>query len=84
MNALVLAVVGLRAAALAVSLAGKTSISDKLFALADLVEAGKATDEHMALVTEKLRNRTIVDADWDDVMARIEADSAQLQDGVED
>lgn len=79
MNGLTLAIIGLRAAGLALVLAGDKRSSDRLYTLADLVEAGKATDDHMQLVAEKLKNREITDADWDDVMARIDADSARLQ-----
>jgi hypothetical protein len=79
MNGLTLAIVGLRAAALALLLAGDKRSSDRLYTLADLVEAGKATDDHMALVAEKLKNRDITDADWDEVMSRIEEDSNRLQ-----
>lgn len=79
MNGLTLAIVGLRAAALALLVAGDTRSSERLYTLADLVEAGKATDDHMALVAEKLKQRELTDADWDDVMSRINADSAGLQ-----
>ncbi|MCL2161929.1 MAG: hypothetical protein FWH56_08640 [Betaproteobacteria bacterium] len=78
-----LAIVGLRAAGLAVSLSGEASNTQKtsqsLYLLADLLEAGKATDTHMAAVAEKLKNREITQEDWDDVFARITADSARLQ-----
>lgn len=79
MNSLTLAIIGLRAAALSLLLAGDSKSSERLYTLADLVEAGKATDDHMALVAEKLKNRNITDADWDDVFNRIEEDSARLQ-----
>jgi len=84
-----LAVVGLRAAGLAVEIAAagkKTSkveraarTSQGLYTLANLIEAGSATDDHMTLVAEKLKNREITEEDWDDVFARIESDSARLQ-----
>lgn len=79
MNGLTLAIVGLRAAALALTIAGDSKSGNRLYTLADLVEAGKATDDHMQEVADKLKNRSITDADWDDVMARIEGDSAKLQ-----
>lgn len=79
MNPITILLVSLRSAALAVDLAGRSSTADALYGVADAVEAGKATDEHMALVAEKLKSRDITDADWNDVMGRIEADSARLQ-----
>jgi hypothetical protein len=79
MNRVTLAVIGLRAAALALLVAGDVKTSDRLYLLADLVEAGRATDEHMALVAEKLKSRELTEADWDDVFARIEADFGTLQ-----
>jgi L-ascorbate metabolism protein UlaG (beta-lactamase superfamily) len=77
-NSLVLAIIGLRAVALSLFLAGDTKSSERLYLLADLVEAGKATDEHMSAVAEKLRSRTITDADWDELFQRIEADRERL------
>lgn len=74
-----LALVGLRAAALALAIAGQQKASDSLYTLADAAEAGKAIDDHMALVAAKLKERSANDADWTDVVARIEADSARLQ-----
>ena len=84
-----LAVVGLRAAGLAVLLSSNESdpqkaqktqkINQSLCLLADLLEAGKATDAHMAAIAEKLKSRDITKEDWDDVFARIESDSARLQ-----
>lgn len=79
MNPVTLALVGLRAAALALELQGQEKSSNSLFALADAVEAGKAVDDHMAAVAEKLKDRNATDADWEDVIARIEKDSARLQ-----
>ncbi|MCL2876869.1 MAG: hypothetical protein FWF12_11445 [Betaproteobacteria bacterium] len=86
---LLLAVVGLRAAGLAVLSACDENNPEKarktqkagqaLYLLADLLSAGKATDDHMAVVAEKLKNREISKEDWDDVFARIEIDSARLQ-----
>lgn len=79
MNPITILLVSLRSAALAVDLAGRSSTADALYGVADAVEAGKATDEHMALVAEKLKSRDITDQDWNDVMGRIAADSARLQ-----
>jgi hypothetical protein len=47
--------------------------------LADAAEAGKAVDEHMKLVAEKLKDRDATDEDWADVISRINADSDRLQ-----
>lgn len=80
MNPLVLALIGLRAAALALELQGQAKAANTLYSLADAAEAGKAVDDHLALVAEKLKDREASDDDWADVISRIEADSARLQD----
>jgi len=79
MNSVTLAIIGLRAAALSLAIAGDTKSSDRLYLLADLVESGRATDAHMQLVADKLKSRELTEADWDDVMVRIEEDFAKLQ-----
>ena len=79
MDKVTLAVIGLRASALALTLSGQVKAANSLYALADLVEAGRASDAHMELVAEKLKTRDITDADWDDVISRIETDSDRLQ-----
>lgn len=79
MNPITVLLVSLRSAALAVDLAGRSSTADALYGVADAFEAGKATDEHMALVAQKLKSRDITDMDWTEVLGRIEADSARLQ-----
>lgn len=78
-DAKLLAIVALRAAALALSLAGQSKAADALYTLADAYEAGAAVDAHMAAVAEKLKSRPLTEADWADVIARIEADSDRLQ-----
>jgi hypothetical protein len=78
MNAL-LTLIGLRAAALSLGLAGQPKASGALYLLADAVEAGRATEEHLRLVAQKLNTREINDDDFDDVQARIESDSSRLQ-----
>lgn len=79
MNPLTLALIGLRAAALGLELQGQQRSANSLYALADAAEAGKAVDDHMNAVAEKLKDRNATDDDWADVTARIEADSARLQ-----
>lgn len=79
MDSKILALVGLRGLALALAIAGQSKASAALYTLADAAEAGKAIDDQMALVAEKLKNRSVTDADWTDVVARINADSARLQ-----
>lgn len=78
MNPILLTVIGLRSAALALLLAGDRRSSDALYSVADAVEAGRATDEHMRLVAEKLKARDLTQEDWDDVLKRIEDDAARL------
>lgn len=73
-----LALVGLRGVALTLSLTGNTKIADGLYALADAAEAGRNVDVHMAAVAEKLKARSADAADWSEVVAAIEADSARL------
>lgn len=80
MDTTTLVLIALRAAALGLSLApGRDKTANNLYVLADVIEAGKATDEHMREVAEKLKSRDITDEDWDDVMQRIEEHSARLQ-----
>lgn len=67
----VLATIGLRAAALALTFAGKGREADRLYALADVIEAGNVSDDQMREVAELLRSREVVDADWDALEARI-------------
>lgn len=78
MNPLTYVLIALRSAALAVDIAGRSNTAEALYGIADAIEAGKATDAHMALVAEKLKARAIEASDWDDVLARIEIDSARL------
>jgi hypothetical protein len=71
-------VVGLRAAALVSLLAGQVKLSQQLYKLADFVSAGLATDAHMKAVAEKLQARNSNDADFEDVLQRIEAERGKL------
>lgn len=79
MSPLIIALVSLRTTALAADLAGRGTLADQLYSFADAVDAGRATEEHMKLVAEKLKTRAITDADMAEVMARIDADSAELR-----
>jgi hypothetical protein len=78
LNPTLLGVVTLRAAALAAALAGQDKTANALYSLANLVESGIAVDSHMAEVATMLKDRTLTDADWEDVKNRIHADSARL------
>lgn len=78
MDILSLILVAVRGAALASSLAGDSKISGQLYKLADLYAAGLATDAHMKEVAEKLQSRNAVDADFSDVLQRIEAERGKL------
>lgn len=78
MNPLLIALVTIRGAALALLVAGDTKTSNALYLVADAIEAGKATDDHMRLVADKLKERDLTQVDWDDVLQRIEADHARL------
>jgi hypothetical protein len=69
---------GLRAAALALNIAGEKKSADRLYAAADGIEAGTMTEAHMAIVAEKLKQRTITDEDWNDVDQRIAEDQSRL------
>lgn len=72
--------VALRATALSLSfIPGRARAAEYLYLLADVVEAGRATDAHMQAVADLLKSRTLTDADWDDVEARIQLHSAALQ-----
>lgn len=79
MDPITLILIGLRAAALGLSLSGgNTKRGEQLYQLADLVEAGKLTDEHMRKVADMLKDRNATDADFDDVLARISAHRDEL------
>lgn len=78
MNPVLIALVSLRSAALALAVGGNQRASDSLYAVSDAIEAGRATDEHMRLVAEKLKERDITSVDWDDVEQRILADADRL------
>lgn len=84
MNHILLAMIGLRAAALGLTLSGQSKVAGSLYLLADTIAAGQATDLHLKTIAEKLAQRDLTDEDWDDVAARIEADSARLQAGAPD
>ncbi len=71
--------IGIRASAASLAHSGQTKIAGQLYLLADAIEAGRATEEHMRLVAGKLNSREINDADWDDAGLRIDEDSARLQ-----
>lgn len=68
---LTLTLIGLRGLALLSLLSGKTKLSDTLYLTADLVAAGKATDEQLQLVADKLASRRLEENDWVDVYERI-------------
>jgi hypothetical protein len=78
MNNSLLALIGLRAAALGLAIGGQNKGSAALYSLADAIEAGRASDEHMRTVAEKLKEREITEADWDEVQARTAADQTRL------
>lgn len=81
MNPVLLAVVSVRAAALAASLAGRTVTASALYSLANLIESGKAVDDHLFEVAAKLNSRDLTDTDWSELANRIHADSARLRAG---
>ena len=79
MNPQTIAIVALRAAALALALSGQAKGSKALYALADAAEAGANVDAHMAEVAARLRDGSAVtDADWDSVESRIAASREAL------
>lgn len=78
MNASLVTLIGLRASALALTLGGQQKAGASLYLLSDAIEAGRATDEHMALVAENLKDGKVDTADWDDVATRIVLDQARL------
>lgn len=79
MDPITLILIGLRAAALGLSLSGgNPRRGEQLYQLADLVEAGKLTDEHMRTVADMLKDRNATDADFDAVLERIAQHRAEL------
>lgn len=81
MDKLTLGLIALRAAALAAAMAGRVDLSNQLYKLGDFLSAGLVSDEHMKEVAEKLNARNSVDADFSDVLSRIEANRATLHAG---
>lgn len=79
MTATLLALIAIRSAATIAQASGDLKTANMLRLVADTVEAGAATDEHLRLVAEKLRSRDLTEADWEDVLSRIERDRAKLQ-----
>lgn len=71
MNALTLALIALRAAALGLSLQGEQKGAALLRLLADSAESGRNVDAHLAEVAEKLKSGDAID--WDELTARLEA-----------
>lgn len=74
----VYSLIALRGLALLALLTGKSNLSGTLYDIADLTEAGRATDEHLTLISEKLKARSLVEADWQQVHDRIATDRALL------
>lgn len=70
--------IAIRAAALAAGLAGQTRASNALYASADAIEAGTATDADMERVANLLKSRKPTDEDWADVEARLAEHQARL------
>lgn len=81
LNPRILAVVGVRAAAFAMLIAGRASDANRLYELADLIDAERVTDADMAAVAELLKAREVVDADWDQAFASIHAAQDRLHAG---
>jgi len=81
MDPRLLAIVALRGLSLLLGLQGQPKIAGALNLLAAGVESGADVDEHMQAVADKLKESggVVTDEEWDDVHARIEADSARLQ-----
>lgn len=81
MDVATLMLIALRSAALGLTLSGGSRRGDQLYQLADLVEAGQATDAHMKEVAAKLKDRNATDADFDDVLGRIAQHRQELHSG---
>lgn len=81
MNPKLLAVVALRSLATLFAASGNPKTGSSLNLLADGVEAGADVDEHMQSVADALKasGGNVSAEQWDDVHARIAADSARLQ-----
>lgn len=78
MNPITIALITIRGAALALLVAGDQKTSNALYLVADAIESGRATDEHMQVVAEKLKERDLTQVDWDDVLQRIQTDHDRL------
>jgi hypothetical protein len=79
MDPKILALVGIRAAALALAIAGQTRASNALYTAADAYESGVNVDAHMASIAAKLKDRAVTGADWDQVEADIRSELDRLR-----
>lgn len=70
--------IALRGSALVALLSGQAKLSQQLYKLANFIEAGMVSDEQMKAVSEKLANRDAIDADFEDVLARIDSERGKL------
>lgn len=73
-----LAMIGVRAAALALNISGNSQAAFALYTLADAAEAGKNVEAHMARVAEKLKSRASQRSDWEEVANAIKEDTTLL------
>lgn len=78
-NPLTVITISLRAAAIAMAGAGNVAGANALLAIALAFDAGRATDDDLSLVAEKLKNGAVDATDWDDVTRRITTDGDRLQ-----
>jgi hypothetical protein len=77
MDPKLIAIVSLRSLSLLFGLQGQATASRSLNLLASGLESSVNVDSHLAGIAAALKSGQSVD--WDDVTARIEADSARLQ-----
>lgn len=78
LSPIALALIGIRGAALALTLGGQPKAAQALNTLADAAEAGRNVDAHMARVADKLKARASTDDDWQEVADAVEADLGRL------
>lgn len=73
-----LMLVGLRGLALLFALSDRQSDAERFYKLADLVDAGRVSDEQMREVAQLLSRRRAVATDFDDILERIETERERL------
>lgn len=77
-NLLVYLLVALRGSAMGLSIGGRPKTAEAFYNIADAIESGRATDEHLRTIAEKLKNRHSTEDDWVTWSAQLDKDIERL------